>query len=43
MLDRDLAALYQVSTRVFNQAVSATATDFPRVLCSNLTMMRPRL
>jgi hypothetical protein len=29
MLDRDLAALYQVSTRVFNQAVKRNSDRFP--------------
>lgn len=33
MLDRDLAALYEVETRVLNQAVGVTGTDFPPISC----------
>lgn len=34
ILDFDLAALYEVETRVLNQALNAIANDSLRVLCS---------
>ena len=36
MLDRDLAELYQVETRVLNQAVKRNIDRFPEDLCSGL-------
>lgn len=36
MLDFDLAALYEVETRVLNQAVKRNINVFQKVLCSNL-------
>jgi len=38
MLDRDLAALYGVSTKVFNQAVKLHNTRFPPDFMFQLTM-----
>lgn len=35
MLDRDLAEMYQVETRVLNQAVKRNIERFPDVLCFN--------
>jgi len=35
MLDRDLAALYQVRTGVLNQAVKRNANGFRPILCFN--------
>ena len=35
MLDRDLAELYGVATKVFNQAVRETWIDFLRASCSS--------
>ena len=34
MLDFDLAELYQVETRVLNQAVKRNIDRFPKILCS---------
>ena len=36
MLDRDLAKLYNVETKVLKQAVEETEIGFPMTLCSNL-------
>jgi hypothetical protein len=33
MLDRDLAKIYGVSTKAFNQAVKRNRARFPRILC----------
>ena len=38
MLDRDLAALYEVETRVFNQAVKRNIKRFPADFMFQLTM-----
>ena len=35
MLDRDLAELYGVQTRVLNQSVKRNANRFPEDLCFN--------
>jgi hypothetical protein len=35
MLDHDLAALYQVQTKVLNQAVKRNLKGFPMISCSN--------
>ncbi len=35
MLDKDLASLYEVETRVFNQAVKRNQKDFLKILCFN--------
>ena len=35
MLDRDIAALYNVETKVLNQAVKRTSKDFLKTLCFN--------
>jgi hypothetical protein len=35
MLDRDLAELYGVETKVLNQAVKRNSERFPKVLCFN--------
>ena len=35
MLDRDLAELYNVETRILNQAVKRNAKRFPGILYSN--------
>lgn len=43
MLDRDLARLYGVETRVLNQAVRRNMERFPRTLCSNWTKRRQNL
>jgi len=37
MLDSDLAALYQVETRVLNQAVRRNSDRFPERFCFQLT------
>lgn len=37
MLDRDLAALYEVETRVFNQAVKRNIKRFPEDFMFQLT------
>ena len=37
MLDSDLAALYQVETKVLNQAVKRNITRFPEKFCYQLT------
>ena len=37
MLDRDLAELYGVETRVFNQAVKRNIDRFPKEFCFQLT------
>lgn len=42
MIDRDLAQLYGVETRVFNQAVKRNINRFPRTLCSGLRMKKPQ-
>ncbi len=34
MLDADLASLYGVETKVFNQAVRRNVDRFPKILCS---------
>lgn len=39
MLDRDLAEMYQVETRVLNQAVKRNIERFSSVLCFNYRMM----
>ena len=36
MLDFDLAKLYQVETKVLNQAVKRNASAFLQISCSNL-------
>ena len=36
ILDSDLARIYGVATKAFNQAVKRTADKFPRMLCSGL-------
>ena len=35
MLDSDLATLYEVETRTFNQAVKRNLDRFPNILCSS--------
>jgi hypothetical protein len=35
MLDADLAKLYEVTTKVLNQAVKRNRTRFPWISCSN--------
>ncbi len=42
MLDRDLALLYGVSTKVFNQAVKRRAERFPSDFMFQLTMDEAR-
>ena len=37
MLDSDLAELYQVETKVFNQAVKRNMERFPKEFCFQLT------
>ena len=43
MLDSDLAELYQVPTKRFNEAVRRNARRFPEFSCSSLPRKRPRL
>jgi hypothetical protein len=43
MLDFDLAALYEVETKVFNQAVKRMASAFPTILCSGLLLKNGRV
>lgn len=38
MLDRDLAALYEVETRIFNQAVKRNIKRFPKDFMFRLTL-----
>jgi len=35
MLDRDLAFLYGIETKVLKQSVKETYLDFPKILCLN--------
>ena len=39
MLDRDLAALYEVETRIFNQSVKRNVKRFPKDFMFQLTLM----
>ena len=41
MLDRDLAELYEVETRVLNQAVNRNTERFPEEFMFQLTTMEP--
>ena len=43
MLDRDLALLYEVETKVLNRAVKINSNDFRRILCFNLLPTKPIL
>ena len=43
MLDADLAELYGVPTKVFNQAVKRNAERFPKDFMFQITKMRPNL
>jgi hypothetical protein len=40
MLDRDLALLYGVETKVLNRAVKKISSDFRRISCFNLLQMK---
>ena len=42
LLDRDLAVLYGVETRVVNQAVKRNANRFPRISCFDCRGRRSR-
>lgn len=43
MLDKDLAALYEVETKVFNQAVKRNIKRFPPDFMFQLTKMNGKL
>src|SRR5262245_56569997 len=42
ILDRDLAKIYGVPTKAFNQAVNAINSDFRRISCSAVTQEEAR-
>jgi len=41
MLDRDLAELYEVETRVLNQAINRNIERFPEEFMFQLTIQEP--
>ena len=43
MLDRDLALLYEVETKVLNRAVKEISSVFPRISCFNFLPTKPIL
>ena len=43
MLDRELAELYQVETKVLNQAVKRNLSRFPRRSCFSCLMMSSQI